>query len=83
MNDILDAIIRILVIAILAGFIIEGWRAGFTDDSDSPTGEKSGLRVRTDHKTGVQYLETEDGGITPRLLQDGTIAKIPAAKGKL
>lgn len=40
------------------------------DDSDSKT-ERSGVRVVTDHLTGLQYLETEKGGITPRLNIDG------------
>ena len=77
MNEFLDAIIRILLIAILVGFIIGAWRDPVTDDSDSPTGDKSHLRVRTDHKTGVQYLETEDGGITPRLMPHGSPVVVP------
>lgn len=36
------------------------------DDSDPPGG-RSGLRIYTDHKTGLQYL----GCVTPRLTADG------------
>lgn len=41
------------------------------DDSDSPTGERSGVKPRTDHLTGCQYLESSRGGITARLDSDG------------
>lgn len=44
-----------------------------TDDSDKNGSERSGLRVYTDHATGVQYLGTVDGALTPRLNRDGTI----------
>lgn len=36
------------------------------DDSDSPT-ERSGVKVITDHGTGIQYLMTPKGGLYPRL----------------
>ena len=37
------------------------------DATDPPKGERSGLVLRTDHETGVEYLITRGGGITPRL----------------
>lgn len=37
------------------------------DDSDALDGARSNLAVRTDARTGCQYLETGRGGITPRL----------------
>jgi hypothetical protein len=40
------------------------------DNSDSCK-DISGLRVTTDHGTGVQYLVTFSGGITPRINGDG------------
>ena len=40
------------------------------DDSDTET-ERSGMRVLTDNKTGLQYLVTSGGGITPRLDSNG------------
>lgn len=41
------------------------------DDSDNAK-ERSGMIVRTDYKTGCQYLESQKGGLTPRLRKDGT-----------
>lgn len=36
------------------------------DDCDGAK-ERCGMKVRTDHKTGQQYLESKDGFLTPRL----------------
>lgn len=37
------------------------------DDTDSGEwGERSGVALRTDYKTGCQYLESINGGLTPR-----------------
>lgn len=41
------------------------------DDSDSAE-SRSNMSVRTDHKTGCQYLESSKGDLTPRLQKDGT-----------
>lgn len=40
------------------------------DATDSPTA-RSGVTLRTDYGTGCQYLETSEGGITPRLDRTG------------
>lgn len=40
------------------------------DSTDSPGG-RSGMRLHTDHATGLQYLSVPGGGITPRLGVDG------------
>ena len=45
------------------------------DDTDSPD-KRSGMRLYTDHKTGLQYLGGMFGGITPRLNEDGTHMRI-------
>ena len=37
------------------------------DATDAPTGARSGVKLITDHGTGIQYLVTAQGGITPRL----------------
>ena len=44
-----------------------------TDDTDDlMTKKRSGLRLYTDHKTGLQYVGGGFfGGITPRLDEDG------------
>jgi hypothetical protein len=38
-----------------------------TDDSDVSRFDRSGLKVRTDAKTGCEYLETHEGSLFPRL----------------
>ena len=44
------------------------------DDSDSEIStQRSGLTVRTDYTTGVQYLETTRGHLTVRLKVDGSL----------
>ncbi|WP_336187191.1 hypothetical protein [Pseudomonas aeruginosa] len=40
------------------------------DSTDAPGG-RSGMRLHTDHATGLQYLSVPGGGITPRLGLDG------------
>ena len=42
------------------------------DDSDPGNwGNRSGLTPRTDSRTGCQYLEATNGGLTPRLDRNG------------
>jgi hypothetical protein len=41
------------------------------DDTDPP-GSKPGLVIYTDARTGLQYLGTPSGGLTPRLDRDGS-----------
>lgn len=42
------------------------------DDSDPGFwGTRSNVAVRIDHKTGCEYLEGRNGGLTPRLDVDG------------
>ena len=36
------------------------------DSTDSPN-ERSNMVIRTDYKTGCEYLESGSGGLTPRL----------------
>lgn len=43
------------------------------DSTDDPTGSRSGLVLYTDHATGVQYVGTAFGGITPRVALDGKL----------
>jgi hypothetical protein len=45
-----------------------GWGA---DDSDRSRWERSGLAVKTDHKTGVQYLSDGKGGMMVRTDAEG------------
>ena len=61
----------VLFILIMAGRILPNI---FRDDSDEQKfwGKRSGLIIHTDYATGLQYLESELGGLTPRMNPDGT-----------
>lgn len=53
------------------------------DDTDTPDGERSGLVLYTDYKTGVQYVGTGFSSPTRRLNGDGSVCNIytnPARK---
>ena len=54
---------------ITATSMVEEWTTP-RDDCDSPS-ERCGMKVLTDHKTGLQYLKAPGGGITPRLTVAG------------
>jgi hypothetical protein len=53
-------------LVLLAGQLIRLLFGLGMDDSDKSRWNRSGLSVRTDAKTGIEYLVTEKGGITPR-----------------
>jgi len=55
-----------LVLKYVSGYF--GW---WTDDSDKSGFERSGLSIKTDHKTGVQYLSDGKGGMMVRVDQNG------------
>lgn len=63
-------VIGLVVVAII-GAVSEGMQWGFDGTDDKEHGKRSGITLRTDHGTGCQYLETSDGGITPRLTPEG------------
>lgn len=42
-----------------------------TDDSDKDGWNRSGLKIHTDHLTGVQYVSTRGGGMHIRVDADG------------
>ena len=48
------------------------------DDSDNPPA-RSGLDILTDCRTGLQYLTTPSGGLTPRLGLDVSQIAEPCA----
>ncbi|MEM1191737.1 MAG: DUF6440 family protein [Pseudomonadota bacterium] len=53
------------------------WISGtFEYDSTDNGKERSGLKIFVDHKTGVQYLGTARGGLTPRVDRDGRILTV-------
>lgn len=60
-----------LIVAICVAALIASAITGSPkDDSDGPNA-RSGVSVITDHKTGMQYLKSPGGGITPRMDTDG------------
>jgi hypothetical protein len=48
------------------------------DDSDRSSSERSGVTIRTDYGSGLQYLESRQGSLTPRLGADGRQMSIGA-----
>jgi len=57
----------ILGLIVLAAFsIVRNWRGWGIDDSDVDGWNRSGLKVHTDSKTGLQYLSDGRGGMVLR-----------------
>ena len=57
-----------IVIGVFISYLISITPYGRDDSDDGKWfGKRSGFRVMTDHRTGLQYLVTVNGGITPRL----------------
>lgn len=58
----------LLQVIIFVGLFVmlANWLNWLTDDSDKNGWNRSGLSVRTDYKTGKQYLVTPKGGIIQR-----------------
>lgn len=46
------------------------------DDCDDYQGRRCNMRVYTDNKTGLQYLATQNGALTPRMTLDGSQARV-------
>lgn len=53
-------------IAVLLFSVLRNYKGWGVDDSDLSGWERSGLRVYTDHKTGLQYLSDGRGGLVLR-----------------
>lgn len=76
--DFARGVVRYLGRCFLLGLVIVGAFAllrnslGWgVDDTDRDGWNRSGLRLHTDYRTGVQYVATPDGALTPRLGPDG------------
>lgn len=50
--------------------------AFFKRDETDGKKKRSGMMLYTDYKTGVQYVGTLQGGLTPRLNADGSICTV-------
>ena len=57
--------IYIIILTLLFNLCRKTWGLGM-DDSDTSKWERSGLRIHTDHKTGLQYLSDGNGGLILR-----------------
>lgn len=62
--------VSVLLLVICLVLLSGGWKRDSTDD---PDGGRSGMRVYTDHATGVQYIGGMFGPVTPRLKADGSM----------
>ncbi len=56
---------------LVAVYVIARINPAPTDNCDASSDDRCGLAVYTDNLTGLQYLGTPGGGITPRLNADG------------
>jgi hypothetical protein len=57
--------LRIVCYAVIT-YLICNWAGWGTDDSDISGWNRSGFKVMTDHKTGIQYLSDGHGGLIER-----------------
>ena len=64
-NDIVNLVIIYVILTLTWVFFPYG------KDSTDPKWGRSGLIIRADNKTGLQYLQSDDGHLTPRLDKDG------------
>jgi hypothetical protein len=71
-------LLAIIIVGVLLYFLVVRPLFGIgLDDTDASKWNRSGMRIHTDAKTGVQYLSTAGGGLTPRLNADGSIMRRP------
>lgn len=61
-----------ICVPLLAYTLVRGFTGFDIDDSDKSGWKRSGARIVTDYKTGLQYFAAQGGGITPRLNPDGS-----------
>lgn len=64
-------LIEWLVILWVIGFLLAIFFVPYDDTDDIENRERSGLGLKTDNKTGCQYLTNGWSGITPRLDREG------------
>lgn len=71
-NFALGAALFIVTVTVVvpAAFQYVGIHVGPYDDSDNGF-VKSGLKIRSDHLTGCEYLESWSGSLMPRVDRDG------------
>ncbi|PNX50997.1 MAG: hypothetical protein BV456_04835 [Thermoplasmata archaeon M8B2D] len=64
-------VIFLYIIAIIIQYIFNHYNIGFDNSDDFVNNERSGFKIRTDHLTSLQYIETRKGHIIPRLDENG------------
>jgi len=64
-------VIFLYIIAIIIQYIFNHYNIGFDDSDDFINNKRSGFKIRTDHLTNLQYIETRKGHIIPRLDENG------------
>lgn len=68
--------LALMAIICFIGWLHDKLDIGWDDTDDVDKRIRSGVKPITDHKTGLQYLKTPFGGITPRLDADGKHMRI-------
>jgi hypothetical protein len=73
-------LLTLAVVALLMLLAVAKFTQSAIDDSDLDADHRSGLRVYTDYKTGIQYLGQITGGLVPRLNADGSVMRVEVPK---
>lgn len=64
-------VLLVYTLAIILQYVFNKYKIGFDDSDDFVNNERSGFKIRTDHLTNLQYIETRKGHIIPRLDENG------------
>lgn len=64
-SAILDKVVLYIVIVMALTLLYNAFGWG-TDDSDESGWKRSGMRIYTDYKTGIEYLASPKGGLIKR-----------------
>lgn len=72
-RSVIDGVLWAAFILGLSFFAVTTIQNALTEYDDTDfNGSRSGLEILTDCRTGLQYLSTREGGLTPRLDADST-----------
>jgi len=69
--SVVGEMVVVFVVFLFAMRLIMGLTGIGVDSTDKSKWQRSGVELITDAKTGLQYLKTAGGGITPRLDANG------------
>ena len=65
-NEIKKDLAKFILLYVVTMIAMNELGIGFDDSDDYKNRKRSGLKVYTDYKTGIQYLGTSDGGLVRR-----------------